>query len=373
MNIKPEHVAAIRSYGYSQVESEFLYLVATYSGYFTQRQFLHFASAKKGGRVSRFTEKVLRFRHGRTAHYGYHTLIYNLHSPLIYEPIDKENLRSRRFLSNELIRRRLLILDFVLDHQGNQYLETEHDKVAYFCDRQNIPLSVLPGRIYKRVNSNSTIKRYFMNRFPIMISADPTHSLPDTIPTFVYCDFPDHSLLPYISHLRSYKNFLNRLHAFNFVYAAPNPAKFDRAFKCFSRVFGNEDGCSAKHLLRYFEIRRLWETHQTQGLTRVDRQILRDGDHRFHAQIFENAYRNWTAEGLTAHALRELLERVKEQHSRRFSTFVLPETHAIFQQFSKDRSQKVDGTISQNRSFEVDFSHRPPLCKVNPWDQISEV
>jgi hypothetical protein len=358
MNMKPEHVAAIRGYGYTQVESEFLYLVATYSGYFTQRQFLHFARAKKGGRANRFTQKVLRFRHGRTARYGYHTLIYNLYSPLIYSSIDKENLRIRRFLSNDLIRRRLLILDFVLDHLGNQYLETERDKVAYFCDRQNISLPALPGRIYKGIKSNSTSKRYFLDRFPIMISGDPTHSLPLGIPTFVYCDFPDHSLLSYISHLRSYENFLNRLPAFNFVYAAPNPAKFGRAFKVFSGIFGNEDSYGAKHLLRYFEIRRLWETHQTHGLTRVDREILREGDHRFHGQIFEDAYRNWAAEGLSPHALRELLERATEQHCRRFSTFVLPETHAIFQQFSKDRGQKVAGTISQNRSFEVGFSPR---------------
>jgi hypothetical protein len=132
MNITPEYLAALQSYGYTRTEAEFLYLVATHSGYFTQRQFLRFARVEQGGAVTRFTEKLLRFRHGRTTRYGYNTLIYNLYSRLIYGSINKDNLRNRRRLSNDLIRTRLLILDFVLGHLEHQYLETESDKVDYF-------------------------------------------------------------------------------------------------------------------------------------------------------------------------------------------------------------------------------------------------
>src|SRR6202030_425514 len=125
MNIAPEHLTKIQSYGYTRTEAEFLYLVATHSGYFTQRHFLRFAHVESGGAASRFTEKLLQFHHGRTTRYGYHTLIYNLYSRLIYGSIDKDNLRNRRRLSNDLIRTRLLILDFVLDHLEQEYLETE--------------------------------------------------------------------------------------------------------------------------------------------------------------------------------------------------------------------------------------------------------
>ena len=34
MNIRPEHLSAIRNLGYSDTEARFLYLVATHSGYF---------------------------------------------------------------------------------------------------------------------------------------------------------------------------------------------------------------------------------------------------------------------------------------------------------------------------------------------------
>ncbi|HKR83567.1 MAG TPA: hypothetical protein VJS37_05295, partial [Terriglobales bacterium] len=101
MNIAPEYLARIRGYGYSRTEAQFLYLVATHSGYFTQRQFLRFADVKSGGSVARLTQKVLRLGHGRSRRYGCHTFIYNLHSRLIYEPIEKDKLRNCRPLAND--------------------------------------------------------------------------------------------------------------------------------------------------------------------------------------------------------------------------------------------------------------------------------
>ena len=48
MNIPPEHLAALRNLGYTDTEARFLYLVATHSGYFTQRQYLDFTSTDPG-------------------------------------------------------------------------------------------------------------------------------------------------------------------------------------------------------------------------------------------------------------------------------------------------------------------------------------
>jgi hypothetical protein len=214
MNIAPEYLEAIQGYGYTRTEAEFLYLVATHAGYFTQRQFLRFARVEKGGAASRFTEKLLRFRHGRTARYGYHTLIYNLYSRLIYGTINKDNLRNRRRLSNDLIRTRLLILDFVLGHLEHQYLETEPDKVAYFYRKLRIPLPMLPGRIYKGIKSNSNTKRHFVDRFPRFIPCGSESLFLPLAPTFVYCDSAEPGLLRYIGHLRTYEHLLNQLPSF---------------------------------------------------------------------------------------------------------------------------------------------------------------
>jgi hypothetical protein len=360
MNIAPEYLSALQGYGYTRTEAEFLYLVATHSGYFTQGQFLRFARVENGGTVRRFTEKVLRFRHGRTARHGYHTLIYNLYSRLIYGTINKDNLRNRQRLSNDLIRTRLLILDFVLGHLEHQYLETEPDKVAYFHGTLRIPLPMLPGRIYKGIKSNSNDKRHFVDRFPIFIPCGSESMFLPLAPTFVYCDSSQPGLLRYIGHLRRYETLLNQLPSFNFVYAAATDAKFKRAGKFFARLFTSQSSPDTEGLLRYFKIRQLWEDHKTSGLTRCDRQLLRDGDKRFHSEVFEDAYRRWAAAPLSRTDLNDVLRRAKAQECRLFSTCLLPDDYDVFERLSKDYSAD-QAAISRNRSSGVSSLSPTPV------------
>src|SRR5229473_1191175 len=58
MNIAPAHLEALQALGYTEVESRFLYLVATHSGYFTARQFLSFTGAHWGKRTTTFWNKL---------------------------------------------------------------------------------------------------------------------------------------------------------------------------------------------------------------------------------------------------------------------------------------------------------------------------
>ena len=124
MSIGTEYVEAIERYGYTRTEARFLYLVATHSGYFTQQQFFDFAGVNRGGMGTRLTRKALQHGHIRTARHARHTMVYNLFARHFYESIEKDNLRNRRRLSDELIRTRLLILDFVLARPDHDYLET---------------------------------------------------------------------------------------------------------------------------------------------------------------------------------------------------------------------------------------------------------
>jgi hypothetical protein len=351
MNVRPECLMAIQRYGYTRTEALFLYLVATHSGYFTRRQFRCFARVEEGSTARRFTEKLLRFQHGRKTRYGYHTLIYNLYSRSIYDAINKDNLRNRRRLSNDLIRTRLLILDFVLDHLEHLYLETAADKVAYFHRKLRVPLPVLPGRIYRGIQSNANTKRYFVDRFPIFIPGGPVSLFLALPPTFVYCDSAKPGLFRYIGHLRIYEPLLNQLPSFNFVYAAANDRKFERASKLFSRLFRSESSSDTDRLISYFKIRKLWEDHKTSVLTRPDRQLLRDGDQRFHSQIFEDAYRQWSTTQLSRTELSHALRRAKAQESRLFSTCVLRDDYDIFERLSKDYPVNQAGTIFRNRDF----------------------
>jgi hypothetical protein len=93
MSIRAEYVEAIERYGYTPTEARFLYLVATHSGYFTQRQFFDFAGVNRGGMGTRLTMKALAHGHIRTARLARHTLIYNLFARPFYESIEKDKQR----------------------------------------------------------------------------------------------------------------------------------------------------------------------------------------------------------------------------------------------------------------------------------------
>ena len=50
MNIKDIYLDSLKELGYTEIEARLIYIVATHSGYFTAKQFLQFADAKRGKR-----------------------------------------------------------------------------------------------------------------------------------------------------------------------------------------------------------------------------------------------------------------------------------------------------------------------------------
>ena len=325
MNAKPEHIAYIRRLGYNETEATFLYLVATHSGYFTRSQFLRYTRQSKGCLVHGFTTKTLTQGHATAKEYGYQTLVFHLFSRQIYGAIDKDNLRNRRQLSKELIRTRLLILDFILSDPNRQHLETEADKVPILQPRTRNSTDPDSVPHLQKPESGSQTDRYFVDRFPIFLTNEP---LPT--PTFVYCDSDLPGLFGYLTHVRNYEQLLRRLHGFNLVYASPDSAKFRRAQGFFSRTFDSNTPVDTAQLARYFYIRQLWESHKTESLTRADRDLLRDGDKRFQGVLFESLYQKWSAGTMTQPDLQLQLGGSEVSQKRGFSTHLLPENYDIF-------------------------------------------
>jgi len=347
MSIRGEYVKAIERYGYTPTEARFLYLVATHSGYFTQQQFFRFAGVNRGGMGTRLIVKALAHGHIRTARLARHTLIYNLFTRPFYESIEKDNLRNRRRLSDELIRTRLLILDFVLAHPDLNYLETEHEKVHYFHEELGLPLALLPHRTYKGTKSQSQTDRYFVDRFSIFLGR-PEPSSDPSVAAFVYCDSAGSSLLGFASYLENYQHLLRRVPAFEVIYAAPNARKFHRAEAFFTRRLAPTARIDTHHLFRYFTIRHLWESGETGQLTRADRELLRDGDQRYQARLFDHAYREYLARGLSATQLNTLVSPASQQQRMAFKAYLLPESYDILDHVSINKNQRGSGTTPGN-------------------------
>ena len=138
MNLRPDQIERIKELGYTEAESRFIYIVAIHSGYFTLRQFLNFAQARRGKRSNAFAQKLLKHGHATMRDYMGAGFVFHLFSRTIYGQIEKDNLRNRRQHSFDFIRTRLVLLDFILDNQDLAYFETEQDKVNFFCEKLEV-------------------------------------------------------------------------------------------------------------------------------------------------------------------------------------------------------------------------------------------
>ena len=83
-------------------------------------------------------------------------------------------------LPNEVLLRRLLSLDYVLEHTGLPWLPTEPEKVGAF-ETLGIERRILPSRLYRGAAGNT--RRYFPVKLPVALEAERA--------VFVYVD-PGH-------------------------------------------------------------------------------------------------------------------------------------------------------------------------------------
>ncbi len=98
----------------------------------------------------------------------------------IYRALAAEDIRHRRIASDEVLLRRLLSLDYVLEHTGLPWLPTEKEKVGAF-EALGIDRNVLPIRVYRGAAGDTW--RYFPLKLPVALEAERA--------VFVYVD-PGH-------------------------------------------------------------------------------------------------------------------------------------------------------------------------------------
>ena len=168
--------------GWTGQDAEWIALVCLHSGVFTRAQFCQYFDADSK-RAHRFVTSLVE---RRAAHDGEWPILNGgaktcrISSKAIYRALGVENIRHRRKASNPVVMRRLLSLDFVLEHPGMNWLPAEPEKVEFF-EKLGLPLRLIPRRIYYGVAGNQ--KRYFALKLSLAVD-------PETV-TFAYVD-PGH-------------------------------------------------------------------------------------------------------------------------------------------------------------------------------------
>ena len=176
-----ERAATVRGLGWTAREAEWLALVCLHSGVFTRSQYQaryrlskptagRFVSALLDAGIAR--EEPMPHRRGPE-------VFCHVHHRSLYRGLGIEHNRHRRRGPPDLTMRRLLSLDYVMEHDDLEWLPTEPEKVTYF-QRLGIPAATLPRRDYRGPFSRSSTRRYFAFKLPVAGNGQVT--------TFVFTD-----------------------------------------------------------------------------------------------------------------------------------------------------------------------------------------
>ena len=173
---------ALAPLGWTGREAEWIALVCLHSGVFTRPQFCRYFDADSK-RAHRFVKAIIRRRCGVESEWP----VVNgggkscrISSKPIYRALGVENIRHRRKAGAPVVMRRLLSLDFVLEHPGLNWLPTEGEKVE-FIEGLGVHSNLIPRRIY--YGAVAAQKRYFALKLPVAGG--------DKTVTFAYVD-PGH-------------------------------------------------------------------------------------------------------------------------------------------------------------------------------------
>ncbi len=322
MNYPAAHIERITKLGYTDVEARFLYVVATHSGYFTMRQFNSFAGVSPGKNSMAFTWKLLKHGHATARDYMGAGYVVHLFSRLLYGPIDKDNVRNRRRHSFGYIRTRLVQLDFLLENSDRHFLETETEKISFFCESLAVPKEVLPAKVQDdRAGSHTTV-HYFVDKFPLFLEPGTPGAAP--VVTFGYVDSGGRSVSSFVAHLAAYEGLFRHLNSFRLLYIAPRPTSFSRAEARFrSHVKQPLESEESSELLRYFEIRRKWENHKYVVPVAADFEFLNQARRRFQSEPFESLYAAWIAGTISESDLRVEFSRLTPRRTVFFGTYLV--------------------------------------------------
>src|ERR1700730_2811299 len=319
MKMPAGQIDRIKAPGYTEAEAHFLYIVAVHFGHFSLRQFCTFAHAARGKRSFLFARKLLQSEHASMRDYPSVGPVFHLFSRTVYGQMEKDNLRNRRRHSFEFVRTRLLLLDFILANQGLAYFESEQDKVRFFSETMSISKELLPAKVYVgRPGSQATV-RYFVDKFPLFLA--PPRAGASPVVTFSYIDSGFETQSGFPTHLAAYQRIFRQLPTFRFLYIAAKDAYFQMAEQGFrSLVKRPLESDTSVEILRYFHIRKKWESHEYIVPVTADFEFLTDARQRFHGHRLDSLYHAWRCGELSEQELRVEFLRLWPERTVSFDT-----------------------------------------------------
>jgi len=219
--LQHDAIDTIQHLGYSEREAAFLYTVAVNSGYFLRRQFNLFVQRERGAIATQFLRKARRRGHIREIQCELGRSLYQLHAKSLYRIVSQKDSQNRRAKGTREIRRRLIMLDYVLAHLGEEeFLDSELSRRTFFAR-----LGMKPEILASAAE--------FGDLMPVTVRTTEYRS---TI-CFAFIDEGHRSTAKFERFLRTHDRLLCSLIDFAVIYVATTPINFEHAQRLFEHRF----------------------------------------------------------------------------------------------------------------------------------------
>lgn len=357
MSMTPFQLEGLYLLGYNRRESEFLFLVATHSGYFTNRQFKTFAETESGSISHAFIRKLLERKHATFHAYRSGGRVYHVFARKLYQAIERENLRTRKKHELEYVKTRLVALDFVLSHSQYRYLETEAEKVRFFEKEYEAAREALPAKQYRARKSAEVTPRYFVDRFPMFV--DSASSSPTV--TFTYIDAGAITLDGFGTHLRAYLPLFQALPRFEFIYISPTARLFQAAEAEFRHtLYGRRSASNSLSILEYFRLRKAWDARER--VASADVVLLKEAQVLYAGMATEELYEKWQRGLVRDDDVMQDAHHRREPGRGAFRTFICGSSLKVF---SDPLGGDAESCMENNKGLDAGQGSRVPSVQVS--------
>jgi hypothetical protein len=219
--VQYDSIDTLSCLGYSEREATFLYMVALHSGYFLRRQFSFAVKRHRGSAAAGFLAKAKRAGHVREIQCEPGRLLYQLYAKQLYRLVGQNDSQSRRAKSSTEIRRRLIMLDYVLSHlEREEFLDSEVSRRKFFA------------QFGVRADALASAKQ-FGESLPISVRR-PDGNLTVRFP---FIDEGQRSATKFERFLSTHDKLLCSLPSFEVAYVATTPEQFHQVRHLFKRAF----------------------------------------------------------------------------------------------------------------------------------------
>ncbi len=166
-----ERAKALEPFGWTGRRAQWIALACFHGGVFTRAQWTSFLGCHHeivGRAVRKLVAQGVAIEEKPPGIKGIGR-ICRVHGRRIYKALGLGDHRRRRITSPEVMMRRLLALDYVLEHPRLPWLPTEADRVAAF-EALGIERGLLPQRVYR--GALGGIRRFFPLGLPIALDTE---------------------------------------------------------------------------------------------------------------------------------------------------------------------------------------------------------